>query len=92
MMSYSDYMIRTQIQLPEVQYERLRQRAGSLRISIAEQIRQAIDLYFQKENLSASKEIREIAGKYEPISTEDLKDHDRWITDAIVESKIQKKK
>ena len=85
-------MIRTQIQLSETQYEKLRDRANALRISIAEQIRQAIDLYFQKEKSSPIRDFREIAGKYEPLSTDDLKDHDRWLTNAISDSKIRKKK
>lgn len=79
-------MIRTQIQLLDDQYERLRQRAAATHKSLAQQIRDALDLYLR--TVSAPKDdLADIAGKFRPLPMKDLKDHDRWFAEAIMDSK-----
>lgn len=80
-------MIRTQIQLPPLQYEKLRQNAVTTDKSIAQQIREAIDLYFQHVERPKTKSIRDIAGKFRPLSPEKLKLHDQWFAESILKSK-----
>lgn len=79
-------MIRTQIQLLDEQYERLRQLAAATHKSIAQQIREAVDLYFRSVNVPKD-DLADIAGKFRPIPMKDLKDHDRWFAEAILDVK-----
>lgn len=78
-------MIRTQIQLPEADYEKLRQRAADARTSMAQQVREAIAQYLasgKKPQLP----LDAIIGKHRPrLSLDDLKDHDRWFVEAVEE-------
>ena len=80
-------MIRTQLQLTEEQYKRLRQEAASSHKSMAQQIREAIDLYLQHSIQSKTKKISEVTGKFKPISGKNLKDHDQGFAEAILASK-----
>ena len=80
-------MIRTQIQLPEEQYRFLRERAAITHQSIAGLIREAITLYTAHEKPRSTRGIRDIAGRFKPLPVKDLKPHDRWLTEAILESK-----
>jgi len=92
MMYYTISMIRTQLQLSEEQYQQLRERAARDHISIAKQIREALSLYFGKSDSTHGKKIGDIAGKFRPLAMDDLKDHDRWLAEAILESKGSKNK
>ncbi len=75
-------MIRTQIQLPEPEYDELRTIAGRDRRSIADCIREGIRLFLRARR-RASPGVDEIAGKFRPVDPSDLKDHDRWLADSI---------
>jgi hypothetical protein len=79
-------MIRTQIQLEERDYEELRTMASEARRSIADCIREGIQLFLRTRRLKASV-IDEIAGKFRPLPPADLKDHDRWFADAVEASR-----
>ncbi len=80
-------MIRTQVQLPQEQHARLRHRAALLHKSVAQQIREALTLYFEYTTPSKTRSIRDVAGKFGPLPMDDLKDHDRGFAEAILSSK-----
>ena len=72
-------MIRTQIQLPERDYARLREAARRQHRSLADCIREGIGLYLAAAE-SASADLGDIAGRFTPRPIDDLKQHDRdWI-------------
>lgn len=79
-MHYTVIMIRTQIQLPETEYERLREIAEKERRSMADCIREAIRLFLQQAADTESS-LETIAGKFRPQPLEDLKPHDAWFAD-----------
>lgn len=72
-------MIRTQIQLPEQDYERLREAARRQHRSLADCIREGIGLYLAAA-AGAAADLTDVAGRFTPLPTDDLKPHDRaWI-------------
>jgi ribbon-helix-helix CopG family protein len=80
-------MIRTQIQLPEKEYRELQKTAVRQNKSMAHCIRVAIRM-FLNHSAAEHDDLESIAGKFRPLPLTDLKDHDRWISEAIIESKI----
>ena len=80
-------MVRTQIQLPEGEYEELRTIANRERRSLADWIRESIRWFLQRHRGDLAS-IEEVAGKFRPTPLPtDLKDHDRWVVEAIENSK-----
>lgn len=71
-------MIRTQIQLPEAEYQQLRAVAARNRRSMADCIREGIRLFLRRCQ-AEEKDLDEIAGKFKPLPLDDLKPHDRWL-------------
>lgn len=80
-------MIRTQIQLPEAEYEALRQAAHRANRSMADCVREAISAYLTR--VQPADRILTLAGKYPPKPADDLKDHDRWWGDAILSPRLR---
>lgn len=80
-------MIRTQIQLQDAQYLRLKRRSAAGDGSIAQLIRDALELYFQTRRRPGGKTIKDIAGKFRPTPPTGLKKHDRELAEAILASK-----
>ncbi|MBI3929738.1 MAG: ribbon-helix-helix protein, CopG family [Armatimonadetes bacterium] len=76
-------MIRTQIQLPEEDYERLRNVASRQGRSMADCIREGIDLFLRRTESETNDFSRLPAFHARP--PEDLKDHDRWWAEAVAE-------
>lgn len=77
-------MIRTQIQLPEEDFARLREAASRQHRSMADCIREGIALYLATTQIAAA-DLAGLAGRFKPQSIDDLKDHDRaWIEAADV--------
>jgi hypothetical protein len=76
-------MVRTQIQLPEAEYDRLREVAARQRRSLADCIREGIALFLSQSKPRSSR-VAEVAGKYTPVSTADLKSHDQAWADSAV--------
>ena len=76
-------MIRTQIQLPEDRYARLKKAAARKHQSIAACIREGIDAYLVQAE-TAEPDLATLAGQFRPTPADDLKDHDRWWADAAV--------
>ena len=74
-------MIRTQIQLPEAKYERLRRVAARRRQSMAECIRAGIDAFLQHAE-DEEGDLAAVAGAFRPNADAGVKDHDRWWADA----------
>jgi hypothetical protein len=72
-------MIRTQIQLPEAEYDRLRAVAQRQGRSMADCIREGIGLYLASTR-SVGSDILSLAGRFAPQPAADLKPHDAaWI-------------
>ncbi len=84
-------MIRTQIQLPEAEYEQLREVATRERRSLADCIREGIRLFLSRFQTGAD-DLRDIAGKFKPLPLKDLKPHDRWLAEAAGRRKAAKRK
>jgi predicted transcriptional regulator len=86
-------MVRTQIQLSEEQYRRLKKNAAALDKPIAEQIREAVDSYLQRQDQTPKRSVSQIAGKFAPkIPSENKsenrpKDHDDWFAESIAQRK-----
>lgn len=76
-------MIRTQIQLGEAEYKTLKDMAHKRQRSMADCIREAIGIYLQTPD-KATTDFEAVAGRFRPIATEDLKDHDRLLTESIL--------
>ena len=75
-------MIRTQIQLPESDYERLREAARRQGRSMADCIREGIDLYLAGAGQRKT-DLASLAGRFHPRDASDLKPHDQaWIVAA----------
>ncbi len=79
-------MIRTQVQLSERHYEILRRRSLQTRKSMAQQIREALNLYLRSEEM-ADDDLSDIAGRFKALPMQELKAHDRQFVEAILESK-----
>jgi len=74
-------MIRTQIQLPVTEYERLRAEAQRQGRSMADCIRQGIGLYLASATADTA-ELLALAGRFSPRDSSDLKPHDAsWIAE-----------
>lgn len=74
-------MVRTQIQLPEKEYDELRELALRERRSMADCIREGIRWVLRRSR-GAEDEIAAIAMKFRPVPLDDLKPHDRWYAKA----------
>lgn len=83
-------MIRTQIQLTEEQARRLKSIAQERGISVAEVIRQSIDLYIQssKQPTMAEKRLRalSIVGRGASGESDLASEHDRYLAEVYGES------
>lgn len=75
-------MIRTQIQLEEEQYRRLRVLGAKSGLGLARQVREAVDLYLAR-HARVAEPLAEVAGRFPPLPTGCLKQHDRDYTDSI---------
>jgi hypothetical protein len=72
-------MIRTQIQLPEAEYARLRAEAQRQGRSMADCIREGIGLYLASAQADGG-DLLGLAGRFSPQTAADLKPHDAaWI-------------
>jgi len=82
-------MVRTQIQLPEAKYQRLRDVSHRLKRSMADCIREGIDLFLGKTG--GGDDLADIAGKFRPLPDADAQSHDaRWAR-AILDSKRKRR-
>ena len=79
-------MIRTQIQLDEDKHRKLREVAAQQGRSIADCIREGINLFLQRSD-SRAEDIEAIAGKFPPKPMSGLKRHDRWWAEGILEKR-----
>ena len=82
-------MVRTQIQLTEVQHRELTRYSRRLGISLSEAIRRCVNMQLQHEWTSPAREDRvraalAVCGKYRDIHGEDrvAREHDRFLEDA----------
>ncbi len=84
-------MIRTQIQLTEEQHKFLREKAAEYNVSMAELVRQSIDLMVEKQTQPSREEIKRramaIAGKYTDIegATDVSINHDKYLAEIYAE-------
>lgn len=86
---YRDIMIRTQIQLTESQYNALKERAKALNTSMAEMIRDSVQLYLSKAEVRSAEERRRsalsIAGRFDSGLANLAEEHDRYSDEAFSE-------
>ncbi len=79
-------MVRTQIQLTEEQYKKLKTMAGSKGVSIAEIIRRSVDNTLEAEIMLDMNELRAKAcavfGIYKDIESDVSENHDKYLSEA----------
>jgi hypothetical protein len=79
-------MIRTQIQLTEEQMEALRRLAALKKKSMADLVRQSVELYLDRESPTGDalrvKRALEVVGKFSSGSADGSSGHDRHLADA----------
>jgi hypothetical protein len=82
-------MIRTQVQLREEQMDALRERASESRVSIAELIRQAVDMLLESSGTIDDAERRRraiaAAGRFRSDVADVSANHDRYLVQAYEE-------
>jgi hypothetical protein len=85
-------MVRTQIQLTEEQYRLLKKSSAERDKPIAEQIREAVDIYLERQNQSAQKSFAQVAGKFTPkiLAGAKSRSHDDWFADSVTERKANR--
>lgn len=80
-------MVRTQIQLTEEQYQKLKGVAARKHISVAEIIRRSVDNTLSSEFLPDEEEIKARArsafGAYADSQSDVSENHDRYLTEAF---------
>jgi len=80
-------MIRTQIQLPEAEYEELRRLAAREHRSMADCIREGIRWVLGRAR-SGELDLAAVSGKFRPMPMEDLKPHDRWFAESAIPIRV----
>ena len=79
-------MVRTQVQLREEQMDTLRQWSAERRVSIAELIRQGVDMLIGAESVIDDEEQRRraiaLVGKFRSGLSDVSSDHDRYLAEA----------
>lgn len=83
-------MMRTQIQLDEDDYERLRAVAEKLNRSISDCIREGISLFLEHSPAKGGEDFSDIAGKFRPDRAEPGHTLDDHFARAILDSKRKK--
>ena len=82
-------MVRTQIQLTDLQATKLKQLSAETGISIAELIRQGVDLYLSRPNLLSREDLTEralnAAGRFSSGRSDVSTQHDEYLTEAFDE-------
>jgi hypothetical protein len=90
-MMYKYYiMIRTQIQLSEEDYNKLRAIGARDDKGLAEQVREAVGLYLSGAARRTGGSLDDLAGGFHQLpaaAMDELKPHDRWLADSIRDSK-----
>ena len=80
-------MVRTQIQLTEEQYQRLKKVAGRKGVSVAEIIRRSVDNTLASESLPDMDEMRARAravfGAFQDNQSDVSENHDRYLPEAF---------
>lgn len=84
-------MKRTQIQVPEDRYEELERIAHQEGRSVADLVREGIELVL-RQNRALAASLDAIAGKFRPLPMEDLKAHDRWLAEAAGQRRTARKR
>ena len=80
-------MIGKHVQMDDAVYGRLREFAMRRHRSMAACIRDAIG-DFLRQGEDAADDLSDIAGKFRPLSMEDIKDHDRHWAESLVKEKL----
>ena len=78
-------MVRTQVQLPDNEYRRLREVSHRQKRSMADCIREGIDLFLGK-GAGEADDFSDIAGKFRPLPGGEASGQARW-AEAILASK-----
>ena len=82
-------MVRTQIQLPEAQAEAIRRIAADKHVSMAEIVRQGVELYLRNASMPRPDTMRQraltAAGAFHSGHQATSRDHDRVLAEAFLE-------
>lgn len=76
-------MIKTQVQLEEWQYKAAKKESARTLRSLSDLVREGLALVLQRSAHRPRLRLEDLAGKYEPRPTGDLKAHDHVWADAI---------
>ena len=80
-------MVRTQIQLTEQQYEALKRLSRSMKVSMAELIRQGVDRILKSSAYVSDEERSEralaIAGRFHSGKSDISRKHDKYVAEAM---------
>lgn len=76
-------MIKTQVQLEEWQYRAAKQMTARSSRSLSDLVREGLALVLRKSAQQPRQSLEQLAGKYEPRASDDLKAHDRAWAEAI---------
>lgn len=71
------------MQLREAEYEALKELAHRTRRSMAECVREGVELLLRHDSERKRMDFRKVAGKFSEIPADDLKPHDRWWAESI---------
>ncbi len=80
-------MVRTQIQLTEDQYRKLKKKAGAMGVSMAELIRSGVDHELSVQATPGDKELkaraRELMGRFKSGTKDISRRHDEYLAEGI---------
>jgi hypothetical protein len=76
-------MIKTQVQLEEWQYRAAKQESARTSRSLSDLVREGLSAVLRKSALQPRQSLEDLAGKYAPQKTDDLKPHDRAWAESI---------
>lgn len=74
-------MVKTQIQIEDWQYAAIKKESAQAERSMSDYIREALTMALARK--TPARPLSEIAGKYTPLCSEELKSHDAGWADAI---------
>jgi hypothetical protein len=89
-MAIDALMIKTQIQLKEDDYKKLREIGIREDKGLAEQVREAVSMYLARHSDSPLPPVSGLKGRFHRMPSpaiDELKPHDRWFAESVLESK-----
>jgi hypothetical protein len=76
-------MIKTQVQLEDWQYRAAKEESARTSRSLSDLVREGLTTVLRKASARQNQSLEQLAGKYEPRLTSDLKPHDRGWAESV---------